>query len=226
METISQVDGTVQINSAEFVKLTIFNELGNTSNTTVHTFSSAYKNETVDGVTYLALGGLLQVGAQHRDLRVTAGDTTIALSGVSGNNMSIVLGTKIRGSQIEVYRGFYDANMVLDTANGWYQRFTGIITSYGVQEDREGTSDNFTITVSASSYKTVLENRIAGRKTNKESWQFFNSGDNSMNNVYAISGVNFDFGQDPKGKTTVPGGGGGIGPGNPFTDPNFRLNQD
>jgi hypothetical protein len=222
MENIPQVNNATQINSAEFVKLTIYNDYNNTANVTVHTFSSAYKNEVIGGTTYLALGGLLQVGGQNRDLRVTSGDTTIALSGVSGNNIPIVLGTKIRGSLLEVIRGFYDANMVLQTPT--YPRFTGIVTSYSINEDLEDNTDNFIVTVSASSYKTVLENRIAGRKTNKESWQFFNSGDLSMDNVYSISGVNFDFGQDPKGKSVVPGGGGY--PGNPFTDPDFGRFND
>jgi hypothetical protein len=219
MDYIPQVDGTTQINSAEFVKLTIYNDVNNTSNVTVHTFSSAYKNETIDGVNYLALGGLLQVGSQQRDIRVTSGDTTIALSGVSGNNIPIVLGTKIRGSKLEILRGFYDANMVLETPV--YPRFTGIVTNYNISEDREAQDDNFTVSIAASSYKTVLENRIAGRKTNKESWRYFNSNDASMDNVYAISGVQFDFGQDPKSKTVVPGGGGY--PGN--YDPDNRMDD-
>ncbi len=211
-----------QINNAEFVKLTIFNEYGNTANTTVLTFSSSYQEETIGNVVYTPLGGLLQVGAQNRNLRVTQGDTTIALSGIDGNNIQQVLSTKIRGSEVEVLRGFYNSNMVLTNT---YPRFTGIITTYAIVEEREGQEDNFTVSVGASSYKTVLENRIAGRKTNKESWQFFDPTDTSMNQVYAISGVQFDFGQDPKGKTVVPGGGGFPG-GNPLTDPNFRMDRD
>ena len=208
MENIPQVaNGVTQINSAEFVKLTIFNDVNNTANVNVYTFSSSYKTETIDGQNYTPLGGLLSVGAQNRDIRVTSGDTTIALSGVSGNNIPIVLGTKVRGSELEVLRGFYNSNMVLTNT---YARFTGIVTNYGISEDREELVDNFTVTISASSYKTVLENRIAGRKTNKESWRYFNSNDSSMDNVYAISGVQFDFGQDPKTKIVVPGGGGGL----------------
>lgn len=214
MENIPAVaNGITQINSAEFVKLTVFNDVSNTANVNVYTFSSSYKSETIGNTTYTPLGGLLSVGAQNRDIRVTAGDTTIALSGVSGNNIPIVLGTKIRGSQVEVLRGFYNANMELSNT---VARFTGIVTNYGISEDREELIDNFTVTISASSYKTVLENRIAGRKTNKESWRYFNSSDASMDNVYAISGVQFDFGQDPKSKTVVPGGGGY--PFNPYDD--------
>ena len=90
-QNIPQVQNTGAIKSAEFVKLTIFNEFSNSANVTTHTFSSAYRNETIDGAEYLALGGLLSVGSQNRDLRVTAGDTNISLSGVSGNNIQIVL---------------------------------------------------------------------------------------------------------------------------------------
>jgi hypothetical protein len=200
MQIIPEVDNTTPITTAEFVKLTIYNEYSNVANTSVYTFSSSYQNEDIDGVTYSALGGLLQVGAQNRDLRVTAGDTTIALSGVSGNNIYVVLANKIRGSELEVIRGFYDANMVLQNT---YPRFTGIVTNYNIAQDREGSEDNFTVAISASSYKTVLENRIAGRKTNKESWQFFNNTDTSMNQVYSISGVSFDFGMPAKGNSIV-----------------------
>jgi len=219
-QNIPEVQNTGSINSAEFVKLTVFNDYANTANVNVYTFSSAYKSETIDGNVYLPLGGLLSVGAQNRDLRVTSGDTMIALSGVSGNNIYVVLDTKIRGSELEVWRGFYDANNQLGNT---YLRFTGIITSYAIQEDREGNNDNYTVTVSASSYKTVLQNRVAGRKTNEESWKFFNSSDTSMDRVYAIAGVQFDFGKDPKGRSVVPGGGGGGGrPVDPDVDVNLN----
>lgn len=198
-------NNATQINNAEFVKITIYNEYGNVANTTTLTFSSSYKEETIGNVTYDPLGGLLAVGNQSRNLRATSGETTIALSGIDGNNIYNALATKIRGSEVEVLRGFYNNNMVLTNT---YPRFRGIVTSYAISEERESTIDNFTVSIGASSYKTVLENRIAGRKTNKESWQFFDPNDTSMNQVYAISGVQFDFGQTPKAGTVVPGGGG------------------
>jgi hypothetical protein len=258
-QVIPQVsNNATQINSAEFVKVTIYNEYpytpaaniantqtyivktsGNTNwtaigassnavgtyftantangpgsgtgtaaNVEVLTFSSSYKEETINGNVYDPLGGLLSVGSQTRNLRATSGDTTITLSGIDGNNITTVLDTNIRGSEVEILRGFYYANMVLNTANGVYPRFRGIITSYGIEENREGQTDDFTVSVNASSYKAVLENRIAGRKTNKESWQYFNPGDTSMDQVYALSGVNFDFGQKPKAGAVIPGNGG------------------
>jgi len=198
MEIIPAVDDKNSINSAEFVKLTIYNDVSNTADTTIYTFSSAYKYETIDGTQYSPLGGLLAVGVQQRDIRVTSADTSISLSGIpsdGSDNMAIVLGTKIRGSKVEIIRGFYNDNYVLTSVA---QRFTGIITSYNITEERHDLVDNFTITLNASSYKNVLENRVAGRKTNGESWKVFYPTDTSMDNVYSLADQYFDFGVKPK----------------------------
>lgn len=188
------------VNNAEFVKLTIYNEYGNTANNNVYTFSSSYKSETINGETYGPLGGLLAVGVQQRDIRVTSADTSISLSGIDGNNMAIVLGSLIRGSKLEITRGFYDNNYVL-TSNA--HRFTGIVTNYQISEERQDQDDNFTITLNASSFKSVLENRIAGRKTNSESWKEVNPTDTSMDRVPSLADKMFSFGMEPKqGATT------------------------
>jgi hypothetical protein len=203
MENIPAVSGNkALVINAEFVKLTIYNDVSNIANTNVYTFSSSYKSETIDGTVYTPLGGLLAVGVQQRDLRITSADTSITLSGIDGNNIYIALGTKIKGSKLEITRGFYNNSYVLsNTAH----RFTGIITSYNIGEDLQldNNTDNFTVTVNASSFKTVLENRIAGRKTNPSSWNVFSAADSSMNNIYSISDQNFDFGKEPLKKAAT-----------------------
>lgn len=192
MEIIPAVAGNkTNINSAEFVKLTIYNDVANVGDTSIYTFSSSYKEETIDGQTYSPMGGLLAVGIQQRDIRVTSADTSLSLSGISGDNIYIVLAEKIRGSKLEITRGFYNDQFVMTSTA---HRFTGIVTSYNINEDRHDLVDNYTVTISASSYRYVLENRIAGRKTNKESWQSFYPNDGSLNNLYSISDQNFDFG--------------------------------
>lgn len=196
------------ITTAEFVKLRIFNDISNVANISTYTFSSSYKTETIDSVNYTPLGYLLQVGGQNRDLRVTSAGTQLALSGIDANNIALVLDTKIRGSEVTVSRGFYDANMVLQNT---YLRFTGVVTSYAIAEDRTEQNDNFTVTIQASSYKTVLENRLAGRKTNRESWRYFDANDSSMDRVYSIAQTAFDFGKKPKGVYFGGGGGGYYG---------------
>lgn len=166
----------------------------------VHTFSSAYQFETIDNQEYTPLGGLMAVGHQQRDMRVTSADTSVSISGIDGNNMATVLDTKIRGSKLEIIRGFYGgdgnvANNYILTSTA--QRFTGIVTGYGIVEDRQENDDNFTITLNASSYKTVLENRIAGRKTNPTSWKEYNPTDTSMDQIYSLADQWFDFGGKP-----------------------------
>lgn len=199
----------------------IANTSGTAYSVNLYTFSSSYTSDTIANIEYTPLGGLLAVGPQNRSLRVTSADTSIQLSGVSGNNIYAVLESqgKIRGAKIEITRGFFNPNTyVLSNA---VVRFTGIVTNYSIQEDRQELEDNFTVTLDASSYKTVLENRIAGRKTNKNSWQFFDTTDSAMNNVNSLAGFTFDFGADPKSKTVVPGySGGGIpGGGSRMTTP-------
>jgi hypothetical protein len=188
------------VNNAEFVRLTVYNEYGNIGNANVYTFSSSYKEETIDGQVYSPLGGLLGVGIQQRDIRVTSADTSVSLSGIDGNNMYVVLASLIRGSKLEITRGFYNNNYVL-TSNA--KRFTGIVTNYNISEERSDQNDNFTITLNASSFKTVLENRIAGRKTNSESWKESNPTDTSMDRVPSLADRSFDFGKPPvQGATT------------------------
>ena len=254
MDNIPAVDGSPpQINTAEFVKVTIYNEFeavlataivatktyiiltvgttdftligasdnnvgttfvatgagtgtGTANDITIVTASSAYRDFTIEGQVYSALGGLLGVGAQQKDLRVTSADTTVILSGIDGTNIATVLGTKIRGSKLEITRGFFDNTGALTS---YAKRFTGIITSYNISEDRQQNDDVFTVSVNASSYKSVLQNRNAGRRTNQSSWEFFNPLDSSMVNVYSIASQTFDFGK----KVTATGGRGGGGGG-------------
>jgi len=187
---IPQVNNVPYVNNAEFIKLTIINP---DNSTTTHTFSSSYKNEVIDGTTYLALGGLLAVGTQQRDLRVTSSDTTVTLSGLQSDNIYLVLGTQIKGSTIEIWRGFYNSHYSLVNT---VKRYDGVITSYSIHEDLQASNnlDNFSISINCSSYKTVLQNRIAGRKTNSNSWKEFNSNDVSMDRVQALDGTKFNFG--------------------------------
>ncbi len=202
MDNIPQVaNNATYINNAEFVKLTIYNDVANIADTNVYTFSSAYKPETINGVIYNPLGGLLGVGMQQRDIRATSADTSLTLSGIDGNNIAIVLESngKIRGSKLEILRGFYNDTYVLTNT---YPRFSGIVSSYSITEDRHDLIDTFTITLNASSFRSVLENRISGRKTNQQSWQVFNPTDTSMNNIFSISGQRFDFGMAVQ--TTTP----------------------
>ncbi len=84
--------------------------------------------------------------------------------------------------------------------SGLYQFFNGYINSFTISEQwmEEARAYVGVITVAASSIQLILQNRVAGRYTNNNSWQFYNSGDTSMDRVNYISTINYYFGKDAK----------------------------
>jgi hypothetical protein len=216
MTTINAVTGS-QINHAEFVKLTV----GNAA--TVYTFCNAAAPITVGGITFSNLGALLSVGDVQRDIKATSDDMTIALTGIDPTNVGIILGNDIKGSLVEVWRGFFDSNnqIITTPTTQFFKRYQGIINSVSITEDfnSEARTRIATCSISCSSMRRILENRLSGVKTNKNNWQFIYAGDTSMNRVSEISNQYFDFGSPPMtqtqaSETTVTMDGGGDGGGN------------
>ena len=220
MTTINAVTG-YQINHAEFVKLTV----GNAG--TVYTFCNAAAPITVGGITFTNLGALLSVGDVQRDIKATSDDMTIQLTGINPTNVALILSSDIKGSLVEVWRGFFDSNNQILTSptTQFFKRYQGIINSVSITEDfnTDARTRIATCSISCSSMRRVLENRLSGVKTNQNNWQFIYSGDTSMNRVSEISNTFFDFGSPPltqtqASETTVTmdnsggGGGGGDGP--------------
>lgn len=198
MTTINAVTGS-QINHAEFVKLTV----GNAA--TVYTFCNAAAPITVGGITFANLGALLSVGDVQRDIKATSDDMTIALTGIDPTNVGIILGNDIKGSLVEVWRGFFDSNnqIITTPTTQFFKRYQGIINSVSITEDfnSEARTRIATCSISCSSMRRVLENRLSGVKTNQNNWQFIYAGDTSMNRVSEISNTFFDFGSPPKTNT-------------------------
>ena len=96
---------------------------------------------------------------------------------------------------------FFDVNGQLITtggAGGLYKFFTGYVNTFTISEQWMEEARMFVglISVSASSIQIILRNRIAGRYTNDNSWQFFTPGDTSMNRVAFISTINYQFGKN------------------------------
>jgi len=210
------------IRDAEFVRLTITDPQN--ISTSTYSFSTSFQNETItdqNGVssvatgTYTALGGLVSISGHQRDLSATSYDTQITLVGIDPNKIRLVLEvgsnpdgsyhSGIKGAKIQIWRGFYDSSYrLIDTPQ---LRYTGIVTSYHITEDRVNRDDTFALTLQCSSYKTVLENRFAGRHTNGTSWnkninpQYDENDvpqnplyDTGMDRVQAIHDTTFNFG--------------------------------
>jgi hypothetical protein len=196
VNVITPVEGTSNIRIADFLRITT------TSGT--YLMTTAPSNMTiaaVDASPFQSVGTLLAVGQVQRDIKSTANDTTVSLSGIDTSMLGFVLGQNVKGSPIQLWHGFFDTNGALITTGGTgglYQYFNGIITSFSIGEQWMDEARMYvgTISVSASSIQLILQNRIAGRYTNNSSWQFYNSGDTSMIRVPFIETINYQFGKD------------------------------
>lgn len=198
MTTINAVTGS-QINHAEFVKLTV----GNAG--TVYTFCNAAAPITVSGITFTNLGALLNVGDVQRDIKATSDDMTISLTGIDSANVALILSSDIKGSLVEVWRGFFNSNnqIITTPTTQFFKRYQGIINSVSITEDfnSEARTRIATCSISCSSMRRILENRLSGIKTNQNNWQFLYPNDTSMNRVSEISNQYFDFGAPPMKQT-------------------------
>ncbi len=196
MNVITPVEGTSNIRIADFLRITTISG--------TYLMTTAPSNMTiaaVDASPFQSVGTLLAIGQVQRDIKSTANDTTVTLSGIDTSMLGFVLGQNVKGSPIQLWHGFFDTNGALITTGGTgglYQYFNGIITSFSIGEQWMDEARMYvgTISVSASSIQLILQNRIAGRYTNNSSWQFYNSGDTSMIRVPFIETINYQFGKD------------------------------
>jgi hypothetical protein len=196
MNNIAPVQNTNNIRVADFIRIT--------TATDTYRFTTGPSSITVPAVdvnAFSAVGTLMRVGEVQRDIKSTANDTTVSLTGIDTAMLGFVLGQNVKGAAIQMWHGFYNTSGQLITSGGsggLYQFFNGFVTSFSISEQwmEEARGYVGTISVSASSVQLILQNRIAGRYTNNNSWQYFNNGDTSMNRVSFIETINYLFGKD------------------------------
>lgn len=181
------------IRQAEFIRLTM------PSNT--YTFCNAAAPIVVNGISFTNLGSLLQLSEIKRDIKATSSDLSVSLTGVDGTNVAIVLGSNIKGSRIEVWRGFLDSNnqIITTPTQQFFKRYQGIVSNFSITEDwnEDMRTRVATVGLSCASFRTILENRVGGVRTTPKIWQVYYPADTSMNRVPTIAGSYFDFGGQP-----------------------------
>jgi hypothetical protein len=196
VNNIPPVQNTNTIRYADFVRMTTPSATNRFA-----TVPTPIIVPAVDSEPFSALGQLVKVGNATRDIKSTANETTVTLTGIDPVMLGLVLGTEIKGAQLEMWHGFFNADGQLLTnggTGGLYQFFNGYINSFGISEQWYEEIRGYigTITISASSIQLILQNRLAGRYTNNNSWQFYNSNDTSMNRVAFIQTINYAFGKE------------------------------
>jgi hypothetical protein len=141
----------------------------------------------------------------------------LMLTGIDPNNIALILDSDIKGSTVEIWRGFLDTNnqIITTPTNQFFKRYQGIIGNFAINEDynEQLRMRIATAVASCSSMRLVLQNRVAGMKTNTVAWETFYPNDTSMNRVAVIAGLYFDFGKAPisggQSEPTDTGGDGG-----------------
>lgn len=227
MNIIPELTNKTKIISCEFVEIELSFSNGVDRITRYSRLSTGYKVETINGNIYPDLGVLLSISETQRDIASSGSETAITLSGIDLKYMYLINGgttsvpipfagqadvpagyyPMIIGSIIRIYRGFYNENGIL--LNTPVLRFTGLVTNTTTNESRgNGITDvetTITLGLSCSNLSAIYENKIAGLKTNKESWRYKFPNDSSMDNVAVLATTQFDFGKDPVRKPSKGG---------------------
>jgi hypothetical protein len=197
MSTTMTALNSASIVQAEFIKLS--------TSTNNYYFCNAAAPITVSGMTFNNLGSLLSISQIERNIKATSTDLTIQLTGVDGSNVAIILGANIKGSNIDVWRGFLDAqNQIITTPTlQFFKRYTGIVSNASITEqfDDDLRIRIATVGISCSSFRSILDNRIQGIKTVPKAWNFIYPNDTSMNRVPIVASTYFDFGKPPQSAT-------------------------
>lgn len=187
---IAQVTATNTIRNIEMVKVTL-------STSTSYAFSNGFRTETFAGTPFVgtatAMGALVAISGHQRDLQVTSYDTTVALAGVDKTKIGQIIDAKLKGAKIEIWRAFYNDNY--EMTGDPVLRYTGVVTNFDLSEELGEAIDAFVLSLHCSSNKRVLENKRNGRYTNPNSWDYFASGDTSMDRVPGLNNAKYNFGQ-------------------------------
>jgi hypothetical protein len=161
-------------------------------------FSNYNRPITINSETYTNLGTLVGVTDSTSDIRAVAGTVTVSISGIPNASIAEVMTQQFKGSNIEIWRVFFDANsgQMLNITGNPAGRFQGVITNWSLEEDWQQGSTTTTnrIAFTCSSRVAMLMNKVAGRKTNSQDMRAWYPSDVSMDRVMSLANTNYNFG--------------------------------
>jgi len=158
------------------------------------TFSDYHRDITLAGQTYQALGELVSVSESSDELRAAPKDISITISGIPDQNIPEILDNKVKGSEVEILRGIFDINTaeLLSISGNPTGMFKGVVSNYEISDDLGIGDDTGTVTIvlNATSIVELLNNKIAGRRTNPSDFD----SEETMARVGTLAKSNFNFG--------------------------------
>jgi hypothetical protein len=209
IQSSSQIINSTNIRHGMLIDLTV--------NDTSYYISNLYKTLTWNGHEYQTMGSFLNITEMQNDLRATNNQLTVSLSGIpisdgTPNFLNIALNSKIKGSRIQIYRAFFEANTM--NVLGVFQRYNGYVSNYSLGEnwDQENRLVSNTISLQCSNINAIIEKQYSGRRTNVGDQEKFFPGDSGMYRVKLLADTQFDFGkkiETPAAPAATPDVGGG-----------------
>jgi len=165
-------------------------------------FSDFSRPFTINSESYTALGQLMGISNGVSEMRASGQEVNITITGIPSTNISDVLTYRYKGSEVVVYRGVFNpatGQLLSGVGTNPSQRFKGIITNFGLFEeyDREARSATNTIVFTCASDVRLLENKVAGRRTNPTDQKSFYPNDLAMDRVPNLVKSQFQFGAPP-----------------------------
>jgi len=161
-------------------------------------FSDLSTPYTINSESYTALGSIMSISDTVSELKLSSSEVTVSISGIPSSNMDAVLDYKIKGAPIEIYRVFFDpvTGEALDLPTNPAVKFKGLINNFNLSEDydSESRSSSVTISFACTSEIGIIQNRVAGRRTNPDDQKALYPDDVSMDRVPSLVGANFNFG--------------------------------
>ena len=156
-------------------------------------FSDYDRTITIDSVEYVPLGVLVNVTESTDELRATAKELTISISGIPEDSVSDVLQNKFRGSEVKIQRAFFEPNTgsLLNIQGNPSGVFQGVVSNFQISDDlpQGEITGSLIINFNCTSFVELLQNKVGGRRTNPIDFE-----DSSMNSVSVLSKSNFNFG--------------------------------
>jgi hypothetical protein len=153
---------------------------------------------TINSESYTALGQLLSISDSSSELRATPQEVTISIAGIPNANVTDIINNPVKGSSIKIYRAFFNPStgQLLSLAGNPAQKFQGIVSNYDISDelDMGSLTGTVTVTLTCTNVVELLNNKVAGRRTNTVDQKTYYPTDISMDRVYALVNSNFNFG--------------------------------
>lgn len=172
----------------------IFVSLAVGSTPTNYNFSDYYKAITVDSLSFVPLGSLLNITPIQDDLRAKTNDLNIEISGVPSANVTLAFNEDLKGAKVRLYRGFYQTGVTPYDAFPTTPelKFQGVVNNVGFTEQFKTNDSSFTISFICSSEQSILLRQAGGRRTNKDDIR--TAPDKCFDRVNKLTNSNFNFG--------------------------------